>query len=94
AQGAGMGPQMVPNLAGNDSVTAAYPDNIIGATLAGLDPWTAIPMPSFAAQLSDQDIADIANYVRTSWGNTGVPNATPDMVAALRKRAGVAEKTN
>ncbi|WP_298283090.1 cytochrome c [Acidocella sp.] len=94
AQGAGMGPQMVPNLAGNDSVTAAYPDNVIGATLAGLTPWTAIPMPSFAAQLSDQNIADIANYVRTAWGNKGVPNATPDMVAKLRQRAGVAEKAN
>ena len=91
-QGGGMAPKMVPNLAGNDSVTAAYPYNVIGAVLSGLDAWTDVPMPSFATQLSDQNIADIANYVRTSWGNKGVPNATPGMVAALRKRAGVAEK--
>jgi hypothetical protein len=41
-------------------------------------------MPGFGGALSDQDVADIANYVRTSWGNTAAPNATPGMVAAWR----------
>ena len=41
-------------------------------------------MPSFAAQLDDQQIADIANYVRSSWGNTAAPNVTAAMAGKLR----------
>jgi mono/diheme cytochrome c family protein len=44
-------------------------------------------MPSFAAQLDDQQIADIANYVRSSWGNTAAQNATAAMAAKLRAKA-------
>jgi mono/diheme cytochrome c family protein len=43
-----------------------------------------IPMPSFAGQLDDQQIADVANYVRASWGNSAVANATAADVARLR----------
>ena len=28
-------------------------------------------MPGMAAQLKDQDIADVLSYVRSAWGNTG-----------------------
>jgi mono/diheme cytochrome c family protein len=44
-------------------------------------------MPSSAAQLNDQQIADIANYVRSSWGNTAPPNATAATVAELRGKS-------
>ncbi len=83
--GGGLPPKLVPNLAGNDSVTATQPYNVIGAVLGGLAPWGNGPaMPGFAASLSDQQIADLTNYVRTAWGNQGVPNATPDDVMRLR----------
>ncbi|WP_297489601.1 c-type cytochrome [Acidocella sp.] len=83
--GGGMKPQLVPNLAGNDSVTAAVPTNVIGAVLSGLDSWDNGPaMPSFATQLSDQQIADVANYVRTAWGNQGTADATTAQVKELR----------
>jgi hypothetical protein len=39
--------------------------------------------------LSDSQIADLANYVRTSWGNKAAPNATAGMVAAWRPTANV-----
>lgn len=83
--------QIFPNLAGNDSVTAAYPYNVIGAVLGGISPWrtNGPPMPSFASSLSDAEIAGVANYVRTSWGNKGVPNATPQDVLNLRGIAAV-----
>ena len=85
ATGGGMKPALVPNLAGNDSVTAAVPTNVIGAVLSGLNSWNKGPaMPSFATQLSDQDIADVSNYVRTAWGNQGTADATPAQVQALR----------
>jgi mono/diheme cytochrome c family protein len=44
-------------------------------------------MPAFASQLNDQQIADIANYVRGSWGNTAPPNASAASVARLRQPA-------
>ena len=46
-------------------------------------------MPSFAGRLSDSQIADLANYVRTSWGNHAAPNATAGMVEAWRGIANI-----
>ena len=83
--GGGLPPKFVPNLAGNDSINAAEPFNVIGPVLSGLGPWGKGPaMPSFAVRLSDQQIADVANYVRTAWANQGVANATPADVMRLR----------
>jgi hypothetical protein len=44
-------------------------------------------MGSFAHTLNDEQIADVANYVRTAWGNDAQPNATPWGVTSLRKYA-------
>jgi hypothetical protein len=41
-------------------------------------------MPSFGGSMDDRRVADVVNYVRTSWGNTAAPNATPKLVAAWR----------
>jgi mono/diheme cytochrome c family protein len=85
AQGRGI-PGVFPPLAGNGVVLAGNPANIIKVVLGGipaLGKYT--PMPSFASQLTDKGIADIANYIRTSWGNTASPNATPAMVAKMRR---------
>ncbi len=86
ATGGGMPPKLVPNLAGNDSVTAELPYNVIGAVIAGLDSWqkNGPKMPAFGAQFSDQQIADITNYVRTAWGNNSNADATPAEVMKLR----------
>jgi mono/diheme cytochrome c family protein len=76
----------VPALAGNDAVTAAEPYNVVMAVLEGFEPqgtWGA--MASFAASLSDDQISDVTNYVRTAWGNGAMPNATPWSVGDWRK---------
>ena len=39
--------------------------------------------------MSDSQIADIANYLRSSWGNKAPPNATAEMVAAWRGVANI-----
>jgi mono/diheme cytochrome c family protein len=81
-------PSTVPALAGNDSVTAGEPYNVIMAMLEGFAPqgsWGA--MGSFAKTLSDDQIADVANYVRTAWGNNAPANATPWSVGNWRKNA-------
>lgn len=82
--GAGV-PNAIPNLAGNAAVTATRPNNVIAAMVNGLPGLgTYIAMPSFAGSLSDQNMADIANYVRTAWGNAGSANATPALVRSIR----------
>jgi mono/diheme cytochrome c family protein len=42
-------------------------------------------MPGYAKQLSDQEIADVTNYIRNSWGNAA-PVVTADQVAKARNR--------
>ena len=41
-------------------------------------------MPSFAWKLSDGEAADVATFIRNSWGNHASP-IDPAAVAALRK---------
>ncbi len=66
-------------------MVATQPDSVIAAMVNGLPGMgTYIAMPSFAATLSDQKIADIANYVRTSWGNRGSANAMPELAGRIR----------
>jgi mono/diheme cytochrome c family protein len=87
ANGKGI-PGSAPALAGNDAVTASEPYNLIMAMLEGFAPqnsWGA--MNSFAKTLTDDQIADIANYVRTAWGNDAPPNAAPWSVGNWRKNA-------
>ncbi len=78
----------VPALAGDGAVTAREPYNVIMAVLQGFAPHgTYGAMASFADAMTDEQIADLANYVRTAWGNDAVPNATPWGVATWRKTA-------
>jgi mono/diheme cytochrome c family protein len=46
---------------------------------------TPLTMPSFAWKLTDAEIADVATYVRNSWGNRASPVAQ-NAVADMRKR--------
>jgi mono/diheme cytochrome c family protein len=41
-------------------------------------------MPSYARDLSDQQVADVTNYIRNSWGNAA-PVVTAEEVAKARK---------
>ena len=78
-------PGVFPPLAGNGAVIAPDPADILKVVLGGIPAQGKyVPMPGFAAQLTDAQIAALANYVRTSWGNSAAPNATPPAVAALR----------
>ncbi len=74
-----------PPLAGNGVVLASDPVDIVKIILLGIPPQNGlIAMPSFAGDMSDQQIAALANYLRTNWGNTAAPDATSLMVARLR----------
>lgn len=86
-------PGAIPNLAANASVTSERPDDTIDIVLRGQHGiGTYGTMPHFAAALGDQEIADITNYLRNSWGNNGPTKATPALVARLRSKAALARK--
>jgi len=75
----------VPPLAGNGAVVAPDPSDVINVVLRGIPPrGTYVRMPSFAQHITDTQIAEIANYVRMSWGNAAPANATSKAVAKLR----------
>jgi len=87
AMGRGI-PGVFPPLAGNGVVVAADPGNIFKVVDGGIAARGGyVPMPSFRDRLTDEQVADIANYIRTSWGNVAQPNATPAMVAKMRAAA-------
>jgi mono/diheme cytochrome c family protein len=81
-------PGVFPPLAGNGVVLASDPANILKVLLEGVPTQGKyIQMPGFAGLLSDQQIADLTNYVRTSWGNGAAANSSAAMVARLRAPA-------
>jgi alcohol dehydrogenase (quinone), cytochrome c subunit len=87
----GVGYELVfPRLAGNPVVQARSPQSLIAIVLDGSQtPRTArtpaqFTMPSFAWRLSDKDVADAVNFIRTSWGNSAPPASSSD-VAKTRK---------
>ena len=78
-----------PPLAGDAVVTANDSAEHIRVVLRGRQ-GTAIggvtypsPMPAFAEQLTDDEIAAVINHERTSWGNQSPP-VTPKDIVALR----------
>jgi nitrite reductase (NO-forming) len=71
-------------------VTGADPTEHIRTVLHGLS-GKAIggttygsPMPPFADQLSDEEVAAVLSHERTSWGNQAKP-VKPEEVVARRK---------
>jgi mono/diheme cytochrome c family protein len=75
----------IPALAGNGAVTTEGPENVIRVVLGGLPASHGMhPMPAVGAELTDQDVADIVNYVRTAWGNSAPANAQAGDVGTLR----------
>ncbi|WP_409451069.1 c-type cytochrome [Erwinia sp.] len=80
-----------PQLSGNPVVLAADPTSLIhivlsGATLPGVKGApSAITMPAFGWRLNDQQVADVVNFIRTSWGNTAKEQVSASDVAKVRK---------
>jgi mono/diheme cytochrome c family protein len=52
---------------------------------------TAAGMPAFSWKLNDQEMADVLNYVRNSWGNQAA-EIKASQVAELRKSTGAGDK--
>jgi mono/diheme cytochrome c family protein len=72
-----------PALAGNALVNLEDPKVMVATILEGRG-----GMPRFAGSYSDEEIAAIATYVRSAWGNTG-GQVTPEFVAQVRAELNV-----
>jgi cbb3-type cytochrome c oxidase subunit III len=73
----GRGSATVPPLAGNPNVTAADPKGIIATIVNGRSGALTVSgktfngqMPSWKGQLSNADVAAVATFIRSSWGNS------------------------
>lgn len=79
----------IPGLAGNPVVLDPNAHSLINLTLNGSLRLVAngrpesFDMPYFRKLLSDQQVADVANFMRSSWGNSA-PAVTAKDVAAMR----------
>ncbi len=85
-------PGVFPPLSGNPVVNDDDPGEHIRTILEGLvgkeinGVVYASPMPPFAEQLSDEEIAAVVNHERQSWGNRA-PRVEPADVAVVRSGA-------
>lgn len=84
-------PRIYPPLPGNALLQSNNPLSTLRIILDGAHTVTTPrapntgEMPGYAKQLSDKEIAAVTNYIRNSWGNTGLL-VTPAQVAKARKR--------
>jgi mono/diheme cytochrome c family protein len=89
ADGSGA-PRIYPPLPGNANLQSADPSSTLRIILDGAQTVTTPrapnpgSMPAYGEKLSDREIADVATYVRNSWGNAA-PSVTPAEVAKARR---------
>jgi cbb3-type cytochrome c oxidase subunit III len=87
-QPSGQGTAVFPPLAANPVVTASDPNAMIAVIVNGRTGPLNVngktfngQMPTWKGQLSNSDIASVATYVRSAWGNNA-SGVTEDQVAA------------
>lgn len=80
-----------PQLAHNPALLSEDPSSVISIILNGSrapitdSSATGLTMPDFAWRLSDEQIAQIANFVRNSWGNKAAP-VNAEQVKKIREK--------
>jgi mono/diheme cytochrome c family protein len=91
ADGSGS-PRIYPPLPGNANLQATDPSSTLRIILDGAQTLTTPrapntgSMPAYARKLTDQEIADVATYIRNAWGNAA-PAVTPAEVAKARRQS-------
>ena len=89
ADGSGA-PRIYPPLPRNANLQSADASSALRIILDGAETVTTPrapnkgSMPAYASKMSDQEIADVTNYIRNSWGNAA-PLVTAEEVAKARK---------
>ncbi len=91
--GSGHGFHAYPSLFHHTSTGAADARNVVSVVLNGVHRRMSegeIVMPAFAPELSDQQVADISNFVSQQFGNPAAGKITAKQVGELRQDAGLA----
>jgi mono/diheme cytochrome c family protein len=89
ADGSGA-PRIYPPLPGNANLQSADASSALRVILDGAESVTTPrapnkgSMPAYAAKMTDQEIADVTNYIRNAWGNAA-PLVTAAQVAKARE---------
>ena len=83
-------PRIYPPLPGNANLQSADPTSTLRIILDGAQSVTTPRAPNKGSmpaypKLSDQEIADVATYIRNAWGNAA-PIVTPEQVAKARRK--------
>ena len=83
-------PRIYPPLPGNANLQSADPSSTLRIILDGATTVTTPRAPNTGSmpaypKLSDSEIADVATYIRNSWGNAA-PAVTPEQVAKARRK--------
>jgi len=83
-------PRIYPPLPGNANLQSADALSTLRIILDGAETVTTPrapnkgSMPAYAAKMTDQEIADVTNYIRNAWGNAA-PLVTADQVTKARR---------
>jgi mono/diheme cytochrome c family protein len=83
-------PRIYPPLPGNANLQSADASSALRIILDGAESVTTArapnkgSMPGYAAKMTDQEIADVTNYIRNAWGNAA-PLVTAEQVAKARR---------
>ncbi|MDR0807225.1 MAG: cytochrome c [Enterobacteriaceae bacterium] len=87
--------EVFPALAGNPVLASDDATSLIHIVLKGgilpstINAATSYTMPPFDTRLTDQQVADVVNFIRNSWGNKASP-VTEKEVAKVRKEVNAA----
>jgi len=88
--GSGTGFHAYPSLYHHTTTGASDSRNLVSVILGGVRREMVqgeVMMPSFANQLTDEQIAQLSHYVSMRFGNPSTPPVTADTVAKMRKAA-------
>ena len=83
-------PRIYPPLPGNANLQSSDASSTLRIILDGAETVTTPrapnkgSMPAYATKMTDQEIADVTNYIRNAWGNAA-PLVTADEVAKARR---------
>lgn len=87
-------PRFFPELQGNPVVLGNDATSLIhivlaGQTLPGIGSApSSMTMPAFGWRMNDQEVADVVNFIRSSWGNNASPVSAAD-VKKLRENTAI-----
>ena len=80
-------PNVIPSLVDNGVVKSGGPQSVIRVIVGGIEAQgTYGPMPAVGNGMTDQEVADVVNYVRAAWSNAAPATTGPGEVGTIRQQ--------